>query len=46
VQRAAREKVDTVLASAVGQDDVLRTRRTLAVLIDIGREGEEVGEED
>src|SRR5580698_3500153 len=38
VQRAAREKVDTVLASAVGQDDVLRTRRTLAVLIDIGRE--------
>jgi DNA-binding MarR family transcriptional regulator len=46
VQRAAREKVDTVLASAVGQDDVLRTRRTLAVLIDIGREGEEVGEEN
>jgi DNA-binding MarR family transcriptional regulator len=46
VQGAAREKVDALLASTVGQDDVLRTRRTLAVLIDIGREGEEVGEED
>ncbi len=46
VQRAAREKVDAILAAAVGQDDVNRTRRTLAVLIDIGREDAADGDED
>jgi DNA-binding MarR family transcriptional regulator len=39
-QAAAREKVDAELLASVGQDDVLRTRRTLAVLCDIGRQGE------
>jgi DNA-binding MarR family transcriptional regulator len=38
VQRAAREKVDAELLASVGQDDVMRTRRTLAVLCDIGRQ--------
>jgi DNA-binding MarR family transcriptional regulator len=39
-QSAARERVDAELLAAVGEDDVKRTRRTLAVLIDIGRQGE------
>ncbi len=39
-QKAAREKVDAELLAAVGADDVARTRRTLAVLADIGRQGE------
>ena len=39
-QKAAREKIDAELTAAVGEDDVSRTRRTLAVLIDIGRQGE------
>ena len=38
VQTAARESIDAQLLAAVGQDDISRTRRTLAVLIDIGRE--------
>jgi DNA-binding MarR family transcriptional regulator len=38
VQRAAREKVDSELLASVGEDDVIRTRRTLAVLIDIGQQ--------
>lgn len=38
VQAAARESIDAQLMAAVGQDDISRTRRTLAVLIDIGRE--------
>ncbi len=38
VQRAAREKVDAELIASVGEDDVNRTRRTLAVLIDIGQQ--------
>ena len=37
-QQAAREKVDAELLASVGQDDVTRTRRTLAVLADIGRQ--------
>ncbi len=37
-QRAGREKVDAELLASVGQDDILRTRRTLAVLCDIGRQ--------
>jgi DNA-binding MarR family transcriptional regulator len=45
-QAAAREKIDAELLASVGQDDVNRTRRTLAVLIDIGRQGEESVEDD
>ena len=37
-QAAAREKVDAELLASVGQDDINRTRRTLAVLIDIGHQ--------
>jgi DNA-binding MarR family transcriptional regulator len=37
-QKAAREKIDAELLASVGQDDAMRTRRTLAVLIDIGRQ--------
>jgi len=36
IQAAARERVDAELVAAVGQDDVSRTRRTLAALIDMG----------
>lgn len=43
VQKAARETVDAELLASVGQDDINRTRRTLAVLIDLGRQ---VGEEE
>lgn len=35
-QSAAREKVDAELLAAVGQEDLNRTRRTLAVLCDMG----------
>ena len=44
VQAAAREKVDAELLASVGQDDISRTRRTLAVLCDIGRQGQ--GDQD
>ena len=44
-QAAAREKVDAELLAAVGQEDVSRTRRTLAVLCDIGRQ-QEAGQDD
>ncbi len=37
-QTEAREKVDAELLASVGQDDINRTRRTLAVLCDIGRQ--------
>ena len=40
-QTAAREAVDAELAASVGDDDVARTRRTLAALIDLGREARE-----
>jgi DNA-binding MarR family transcriptional regulator len=43
-QAAAREKIDAELIASVGDDDVNRTRRTLAVLIDIGRQQE--GDQD
>ena len=36
-QRSARERVDGALAARVGGDDLLKTRRTLAALIDMGR---------
>ena len=35
-QTAAREEVDTELLAIVGQEDVDRTRRTLAALIELG----------
>jgi DNA-binding MarR family transcriptional regulator len=35
VQRAAREKIDALLVARVGEEDVQRTRRTLAALIDL-----------
>lgn len=37
-QAMAREKIDAELTRRVGAEDVCRTRRTLAVLIDLGRE--------
>lgn len=37
-QAAAREKIDAELISRVGREDVNCTRRTLAALIDLGRE--------
>jgi DNA-binding MarR family transcriptional regulator len=36
IQAAAREKVDAELLSAVGPEDIERTRRTLVTLIDMG----------
>lgn len=36
-QAAARQIIDAELIARTGNDDVARTRRTLAVLIDIGR---------
>ncbi len=36
VQARARERIDRKLLACVGQDDVNRTRRTLAVLVDMG----------
>ena len=44
-QRQAREQVDAELLGAVGADDLLRTRRTLAVLIDIGAKHTHAGED-
>jgi len=46
IQAAAREKVDAELLALVGQDDVNRTRRTLAALIDLGRRPEAGGGEE
>ncbi len=45
VQKTAREKVDAELLARVGADDVARTRRTLAALIDIGQQAEPGSEE-
>jgi DNA-binding MarR family transcriptional regulator len=41
VQAAAREEIDAELAVRVGPENVLRTRKTLAALIDMGREAAE-----
>ena len=41
VQAAAREKIDAELLARVGPEDVSRTRRTLAALIDMGCLNEE-----
>lgn len=38
-QSEARKRIDAMLIACVGEDDVRRTRRTLAVLIDIGHQG-------
>jgi DNA-binding MarR family transcriptional regulator len=46
VQMAARGKVDAELIASVGEDDVDRTRRTLAALIDMGCRGEDRGDEE
>ena len=40
VQAAARERVDAELLAAVGAEDIERTRRTLATLIDMGCQSE------
>jgi DNA-binding MarR family transcriptional regulator len=40
VQRAAREKIDAELIARLGLEDVNRARRTLAVLIDLGKQKE------
>ena len=39
-QAVAREKIDADLIARVGQENVTRTRRTLAALIDLGRQRE------
>jgi DNA-binding MarR family transcriptional regulator len=45
-QSAAREKIDAELLACVGPEDISRTRRTLAVLIDLGQaKGEEPDDE-
>jgi DNA-binding MarR family transcriptional regulator len=46
VQAAAREKIDAQLLARVGQENVTRTRRTLAALIDLGRETTDDGHEE
>jgi DNA-binding MarR family transcriptional regulator len=44
IQAAAREKIDAELIVRAGRDNVMRTRRTLAALIDMGREA--AGDQD
>ena len=46
VQAAARENVDAELLAIVGQEDVDRTRRTLAALIEIGRKAKSGGDDE
>ncbi|HEY1732399.1 MAG TPA: MarR family transcriptional regulator [Terriglobales bacterium] len=45
-QTAGRGKVDTELLAAVGGDDISRTRRTLAVLCDMGAQARGEEEDD
>lgn len=40
-QAAARDQIDTALATFVSSEDIARTRRTLAALIEIGRQDRE-----
>lgn len=40
-QTSGRKRIDAALLATAGQDDVGRTRRTLAALIDIGRKAEQ-----
>jgi DNA-binding MarR family transcriptional regulator len=44
-QGAARDRIDAELLASVGTDDLSRTRRTLAVLCDIGRREDALVEE-
>ncbi|HEY1788688.1 MAG TPA: MarR family transcriptional regulator [Verrucomicrobiae bacterium] len=46
IQASAREKIDIQLNERVGNEDILRTRRTLAALIDMGHEAEQIGVEE
>jgi DNA-binding MarR family transcriptional regulator len=46
VQAKAREKIDKELLARVGQENVNRTRKTLVVLIDLGREAQAGREEE
>lgn len=46
VQSAARKKIDAQLLERVGPEDVGRTRRTLAALIDMARETEQAAAEE
>jgi DNA-binding MarR family transcriptional regulator len=41
VQATARKKIDTELLAKVGPEDIARTRRTLAALIDLNTQGQE-----
>jgi DNA-binding MarR family transcriptional regulator len=43
-QSAARDRIDSALATCVGPEDIASTRRALAVLIDIGRQDREEAE--
>jgi len=45
-QAAAREKVDAELLAKIGEEDLNRTRRTLAVLIDMIHDGECAKDDD
>ncbi|MGH9736894.1 MAG: MarR family winged helix-turn-helix transcriptional regulator [Candidatus Acidiferrales bacterium] len=45
-QSEARKKIDAALIECVGEEDVKRTRRTLAVLIDVGRHGEQQADDE
>ena len=44
-QAKVREELDAALAGRVGKEDVCRTRRTLAVLIDLGHQSVEETDE-
>jgi DNA-binding MarR family transcriptional regulator len=46
VQTAARKKIDAELIERVGHEDILRARRTLAALIDMGHEAEQANTEE
>jgi DNA-binding MarR family transcriptional regulator len=41
VQAAARDSIDAELLASVGADDIVRTRRTLAILADIASQREQ-----
>jgi DNA-binding MarR family transcriptional regulator len=44
IQAAARKKIDSQLFARVGRENVKRTRRTLAALIELGRETRETSD--
>lgn len=45
-QASARKKIDAALVECVGEENVLRTRRTLAALIDMGHHRETHAHDD